>query len=267
MAASDSGTHQMGHWLRTRKHQIATVMLGASLLATGAVATFLSTNGAGSAALIAGGTFLVALALLNERIALLKIGDIEFHLREAARQLSYQAADLAAAGNGDAAEQLRRQAQALLVQISPVARAYEEVRRTRSPLPERIAEMSKVIGEAKRYSGEHHPSAEAVRAIFHDGGDGERLYAIALMQADPEVADIELILNVISSSHSAFEQYNALVAAQVALANLSEADKIRLATAIRRQLDHGGYISRSTDRRLIAEQILTYIGEHDLRGR
>jgi hypothetical protein len=141
----------------------------------------------------------------------------------------------------------------------PQAVKHLKPKALRPPLGERIAEMSKVIADAKRYSSEYHPPAEAVRAIFNIGGDGERLYALALMQADPKTVDIESVLDSISNSHSAFEQYNALVTAQVGLDSFNEAETIRLATAIRRQMDPTGYISRSTDRQRVAEQIMRAI--------
>ena len=58
--------------------------LGLAVLAVGGVATFRSTNGAGSAALVIGGVALLVLGGLGDRIELLKLGNVEFHLRAAA---------------------------------------------------------------------------------------------------------------------------------------------------------------------------------------
>jgi len=103
--------------------------LGVSVLAVGGVATFFSTNGAGSAALVVGGIALLVLGGLGNRVDLLKVGSVEFHLRAAARQLSRRADELEVHGDAAAAEQLRKEAERLLLQASPAARSYEELRR------------------------------------------------------------------------------------------------------------------------------------------
>src|SRR5262249_20666043 len=103
----------------------AAAFLGLAVLAVGGVATFRSTNGAGSAALVVGGIALLVLAGLAERIDLLKVGNVEFHLRAAARQLSRRADELELQGDTAAAEQLRQEAEHLLLQASPAARRYE----------------------------------------------------------------------------------------------------------------------------------------------
>lgn len=249
------------NYLDTRKRQIVSVALGLSLLALGTVSTFLTSNGAGSAALIAGGTVLLMVTLLDERITWLKVGNLEFQLRETARQLNHQATNLEAQGNYEAAEQLREEAGRLLLQASPAARAYEEIRRTRPPLAQRIAEMSKLVDDAYAYSQEHHPSAEAVHAIFTNGDDGERVYALALMQADPEVADFECVINAISESHSAFEQNHGLRTALAMLRHLNSAEKKQLVPIIRQQLVPDGHIARSTSRRQLAEKLLNALGK------
>lgn len=51
------------------------------------------------AALVVGGIALLILAGLADRIDLLKIGDVEFHLRAAARQLSQRADELESRGD------------------------------------------------------------------------------------------------------------------------------------------------------------------------
>ena len=116
--------------LSSRGRRLAAVVLGIATLAAGGVATFLSSNGAGSAGLVAGGVVLLLFVFLGGQLESLKVGNVEFHLREAARQLATQAADLEANGDLEAAGRLREEAQRLLLHASPAARAYEELRRT-----------------------------------------------------------------------------------------------------------------------------------------
>jgi len=46
--------------------------------------------------------------------------------------------------------------------------------------------------------------------MFSAGGDGERIYALALMREDPEAGNVDCILDAIRCSRSAFEQGQAL---------------------------------------------------------
>lgn len=247
--------------LSSRARQTAAVALGIALVAAGGVATFLSSNGAGSAGLVTGGVVLLLFVLLGERLESLKVGNVEFHLREAARQLTRQAADLEAQGNIEAAERLREEAQRLLLRASPAARAYEELRRATPPGAQRIIELRKIVDDAHEYSRSEHPSAEAVREIFYSGGDGERVYALALMQEDPVVGDVDCIVEAVRSSHSAFEQGQALAAALRLIPRLGAADRARLGEAVRDQLHPDGHIARSTYRSRLASEILSALSD------
>jgi hypothetical protein len=235
-------------------------VLGVAALVAGGLATLISANGAGSAGLVAAGAALVLFVLLGDRIEWLKFGNVEFHLREAARGLTRQAAYLEAQGDTEAAEQLRDEARRLLAHASPAARAYEELRRTRPPGAQRVIELSRIVSDARQYSRAEHPPADAVREIF-GGGDGERVYALALMEEDPDVGDLESILDAISHSRSAFEQRQALAAALQVAPQLGPADKAQLSEAVRQQLAPGGHIARSTDRLRVARQLLSVLSD------
>jgi hypothetical protein len=248
-----------GVW--SRVCQVAVAVLGIAALSAGGVATFISSNGAGSAGLVASGAALLLFVLFGERIEWLKFANVEFHLREAARGLTRQAAHLEAQGHTEAAEELRDEARRLLLHASPAARAYEELRRTRPPGAQRVIELSKIVSDARHYSRAERPSADAVREIFFGGGDGERVYALALMEEDPDVGDLESILDAISNSHSAFEQGQSLMAALQIAPRLRSADKARLSEAVQEQLMPDGHISRSTDRHRVARQLLSVLSD------
>jgi hypothetical protein len=245
-----------GNSIWSLRRQWLAALLGMSVLAAGAVATFMSANGAGSAALVVGGVALLLSVMLGDRLESLKVGNVEFRLREAALQLTQQAVVLEAHGDLDAAERLRQEAGQLLLQASPAVRAYEELRRVRPHGAERLADLNRLIDGAKEYSRRNRPSAEAVSEMFSSGGDGERVYALALMEADPETSDVDCILDSISHSRSAFEQGQALRVALRILARLDSSDRGRLSDAIQQQLRSDGHIEHSTERRRLAEQIL-----------
>jgi hypothetical protein len=255
--SQEPGTDRDRAWPRV--WQVAVAVLGVAVLAAGGAATFISSNGAGSAGLVASGSALLLFALLGEKVEWLKVGNVEFHLREAARGLTRQAAQLEALGDTAAAERLRDEARLLLIRASPAVRAYEEQRQTLPSGAERVIRLSGIVSEARRCAREERPSPEAVRAIFADGGDGERVYALALMQENPDADDLDSILDGICQSRSAFEQGQALAAALAVAPLLGLADKAQLGRAVREQLVPDGHIARSTDRRRLARRLLSVL--------
>jgi hypothetical protein len=240
----------------SRSRLVLATLTGGAVLGAGAVATFMSGNGPGSAALVIGGSAFLLYVFLGDRLASLKVGDIEFRLREAAVHLSRQADALDASGDHGAAERLREEAQNLLLQASPAVRAYEEVRRLRPRGAQRVAELSKLIDAALERAQSGQLSPEAVRLMFASGGDGDRVYALALMQFDPELGDLDSIVDGISQSHSAFEQGQALRAALSQVPRIDRHQRDRLSSAINDQLRSNGHIGHSTDRWALAQQVL-----------
>lgn len=239
----------------------AEIALGVATLGAGGAATFLTSNGAGSAGLVAGGVALIGFVLLGDRLEILKVGSLEFHLREAAHELTRQAADLEAAGDQGTADQLRIEARHLMQRAFPAALAYEELRKTSPPGPQRVMELSKIVEDARQYALREHPTPEAVREVFLSGGDGERVYALALMREDPTVGDISCILDAVLHSRSAFEQGQALHAALRLTPSLGQEDRSLLRNAVHQQLATGGHIGQSTDRRRLATELLKELGE------
>jgi hypothetical protein len=235
--------------------------LGLAVLALGGIATFRSTNGAGSAALVVGGIALLVLSGLADRIELLKVGNVEFHVRAAASQLIRRADELEMQGDTAAAEHLRSEAEHLLLQATPTARRYEELRRIQPPGRERTAEFRKLVDHARKFSREKHPSAEVVRGMFEGGSEGDRVYALVLMQEDPAAGDLSCVIGAISESRSAYEQYRALRAAEEMLRMLNSSERKQLATAIQQAMEPGGYITRSSDRYGLAQNILNMVAD------
>jgi hypothetical protein len=239
-------------------------VLGLAVLAVGGVATFRSTNGAGSAALVVGGIALLVLGGLGDRIELLKVGNVEFHIRAAARQLIRRADELERQGDTAAAEQLREEAERLLLQASPAARRYEELRLTQPAGSQRTAELYKALVDvARQFSKDQHPSAEVVRNMFRRDREGDRVFALVLMQEDPNTGDLASVLDAISRSRSAFEQYQALASALKMLPRLDSSKRKQLAGAIRQQMKPGGYITPFTDRYTLAQRILNVTDQEE----
>ena len=92
--------------------------------------------------------------------------------------------------------------------------------------------------------------------MFATGGDGDRGYALALMQANPQGGDLDCILDAISDSHSAFEQGQALRTALELLPRMNSRDKGRLSTVVQDQLGPDGHLRQPTERQSLAKQVL-----------
>ncbi len=236
--------------------RVVVTTLGVGCVALGAVATFTTSNGAGSATLVGGGLGLIVVAFLGNRLESLKFGGVEATIR-AAEHLYVRADDLAADGHDEQADTLRAEADRLLMRAAPDARAYETLRRTEAPGPRRTARFSEVVRKAQQYSREHRPGADSVRSMFLKGEDGDRVFALVLMQEDPSAADLEAILEAIGASRSAFEQYQAVVAAErLVRIGLDRQSRGRLRDALTEQLGPGGWINPTTGRWTIVQRTL-----------
>ncbi|WP_448642769.1 KGGVGR-motif variant AAA ATPase [Geodermatophilus sp. URMC 63] len=92
------------------------------------------------------------------------------------------------------------------------ADAYETVRRQTGPSRARTAEMAAVVREFSAIAS-HLSSFDLSIHELLDGSDGMRVMALALLQIQPDPSAVGLLVEGISSSRSAFEQYQALLAA------------------------------------------------------
>jgi hypothetical protein len=222
--------------------QIVAAAIGAACLAVGAIATFLSSNGAGSATLIGVGLGLLVLAFLGNRLELLKLGGFEVRVR-AAEHLYGRAHDLDLRGLSDVADKFRAQADDLLLG------------------QRRTARLNETVHKAEDYSRQYHPSAADVRALFRKGEETDRTIALVLMREDPTVADFDAILDGITSSRSAFEQYQALAAAERLLPDLDPESRGLLRKALLEQTGPGGWIKPDEDRSPAAQRMLAALQE------
>jgi hypothetical protein len=245
-----------------KPRRIFAAVIGIGCLVAGGFATFVTSNGAGSAALLGTGLGLLVVAFLGNRLTSLKFGGLEATL-QAAEYLYTSARNLEEDGYPEVADRLRSEAERLVLRAAPHARAYEDLRRTEPPGPERTAHMyEELVRKAREYSHEHRPSAGAVRQMFLGGEPGDRVFALVLMQEDPDAADFDSILNGIEHSCSAFEQYQAVDAAERRLrAGLDEQSRLRLRAALMEQTGPGGWITSETGRWKFAQRMLADLVE------
>jgi hypothetical protein len=237
---------------RGRVARWATALAGVSLLATGAVAVFVATNTTGTAALIAAGLVLVAIATYGDRIQSFEAAGIRVVLNEVAEKL--EAAGAAeAAGDLDTANRLRSEAAQLLEAARSVATRYETIRATMGPGWERTERLEELIQQEVRALSGAVSSREAVRELFRAGKDGYRIVAIGMMSANPALADPETIAEAITTPRSAFELYHALRAAEVLARRPLGRDAVR--DAVDRALKSDKF-TEDSDRGRLAHRVL-----------
>jgi hypothetical protein len=115
-------------------------------------------------------------------------------------------------GDERLADELRVQAAKLIESVDPLARRYEELRAEMPPSSARTEEMQTQMDRARDIALSGGIDREAVCRLFDDNRAGGRIAALGMMQAAPELADIERLTEAISRPKSAFEQWAALSA-------------------------------------------------------
>ncbi|MFI6447376.1 hypothetical protein [Kitasatospora sp. NPDC050543] len=127
----------------------------------------------------------------------------------------------------------------------------------RSQLPPSVsATPENVVAEVRSTARRSALTADQVRELFTDGSEGRRIQALALMQGDPALADLDSILDAIERPRSGFEQYHALLAARGLLSLLATGQWRRLRDAVAAQLMAPEGIPYGSDRSWLAEKIL-----------
>jgi hypothetical protein len=259
-----------------RAVRATTAAVGAASLAVGAVAVFQTQNGAGSAALLVIGAALLVLAGVGRWPKRMTFGDtsIEFpggevtsiaagveehgDLRGASELYKLVAREAEERGNWTTASQLKNEAASLDEQARRIASDYEKIRGSTTPSASRTRTLEGLMVAAREAARESKFDKDQIRK-FMEGGDGDRIFALGVMQEDPDVRDFELVVQGISNSRSAFEQYHALLLAQKMLADLNEAQQHELGNVIEKERRPGGYIVPGSDRWALSEEILARI--------
>ncbi|GAA3534539.1 hypothetical protein GCM10022222_17600 [Amycolatopsis ultiminotia] len=175
----------------------------------GAVAVFVTTNSAGAAALVAAGTVLIALALFANQLESVEGGGFKLQLGAVAAKLR-EADEAEEAGDAEGAGQLRQEARLLFAAMEPIANQYEAIRESSPYGRDRTHAMGDLVEQAKKMAEFDFVSTEAVEELFRSGQDGNRITALGLMQANPELASVPLLTETIRRPRSSFEQWHAL---------------------------------------------------------
>jgi len=232
--------------------------IGVGVFAGGVVAVFRTNNGAGSAALVTVGALFGLVAALGDRVQALDLGNAKVSLRDVARERFVLAGEREAAGDTQAAAELRRQGLALQM----LANEYGHTRRTMRSGRKRTKILDHIMIQLKELAQERHFEPGDVWEWFSRGQPETRVTAVGLMLGDESLRDVFIMLDAIRDSRSAFEQFYALRLAEEMLPQLSSLESEWLAETIcevqrRRKLRLG----RDSDRWQVSVAILARLVE------
>ena len=152
--------------------------------------------------------------------------------------------------------------------VASVADAYEQVRASSDPGPGRTREMERLVARARHEADELDLDQEEARKLFFEGGEGERVRALGLMQGDKSIRDFDVALEGVRDSKSAFEQYHALRLGRQMIPELDHRQRQELVSAIEEQRVPGAHIQPGSDRWYLSGQVLSDldVGEGPRRG-
>jgi hypothetical protein len=144
-----------------------------------------------------------------------------------------------------------------------VAGAYEHVRTTAAPGEARTIELEQIFARARIEAPRRWAKRSAADATkqFRTGSAGQRVEAIAAMQGDPRLRDVNVAIDGITNSKSAFEQYHALRLARQMLPTLDVSGRKKLGIAIERQRSADGWIVPGSARWNLSAGLLTDMGK------
>ncbi len=167
--------------------------------------------------------------------------------------------------------ELRRELELQLAAVTPqsqdiretldrYAGDYEEMRRTMPPGGDRTRLMTRLVAEVRAVARGMPPMATELRRMLSEGSDGERIVGLAVAQDQPNRNLFDEICGAIVESHSAFEQYHALVAVLEMLTVIDDRQRRVLVEVLRdAQDDPLRAIGDDMSRARLVDTLLTYL--------
>jgi hypothetical protein len=125
--------------------------------------------------------------------------------------------------------------------------------------PARTMAMELVVARARKLADEQSFDAAEVLRWLQEGNDEERVTALAMMQAKPELRNFDSVLTAIKRARTPFEQYHALLLADMMLDDLDAGGRQLLLEVVKSV--RGWRFRRDTDRWLLSERILRRANE------
>lgn len=157
-----------------------------------------------------------------------------------------------------AEDRVRRQRTAdteLIVDPQALTTQYRQLR-AEPPGNRRTQRMQRIVDRVKELADQGRFTAAKVDNLWRGGDEAQRLTALAVTQAVPSLGSAAILVDGITASRSAFEQYQALLAATHALPVLDADGRSRLTKALH-DVEDSVYITDSVDRARLVERLLS----------
>jgi len=122
-----------------------------------------------------------------------------------------------------------------LEEMSLIGREYEALRQKMESGDRRTFLMTALVSRAQQLVGVDD-AGQLAEQLFNQKSAGSRITGLALARKQPRRSHIEMAIDGISQSKSAFEQYHALLLAQTLLTSLDPTAKVKLQEVINAQL-------------------------------
>jgi formylglycine-generating enzyme required for sulfatase activity len=147
-----------------------------------------------------------------------------------------------------------RSARDFLDEFALLAKEYERIRRVMRSGDNRTEQMNLLVHRTQILRGQRD-TGEVGQQLFAENTDGLRVVGIALARAEPQKRHIDMALEGISHSRSAFEQYHALLLAQNLVSFVDPTALQQMGAAIREQINRN-ITEKDQNRWHVANEIL-----------
>ncbi|MDS1115491.1 hypothetical protein RD149_17185 [Gordonia westfalica] len=139
-------------------------------------------------------------------------------------------------GDEETAELLKDQAAEILISLQPISSEYESLRSAVQPSTHRTEQMKMLFDELRDVLRPIVLDLTTVSNLLDSSSDSSRLIGLAYLETHKEEVDTLRILKVIQTSHSAFEQNNALrlLRAKLELQDWADDDATQISSALER---------------------------------
>jgi formylglycine-generating enzyme required for sulfatase activity len=141
-----------------------------------------------------------------------------------------------------------------VTELGLLAEEYERIRKTMEPGDLRTEQMNLLVGRAQILRGQRD-TGQVAEHLFGRSTDGCRVVGLALARAEPQRRHIDMALDGISRSRSAFEQYHALLLIQGLISSIDPTSAQQVHTAVAEQINKT-ITSKDSSRWFSANQIL-----------
>jgi CHAT domain-containing protein len=142
-----------------------------------------------------------------------------------------------------------------------LADAYENARTSTPSGSEQTVELTRIVNEAATLSRNPAP-ADTLDILLDRDDEGGRVVALAVLEAFPDPSRLDLLLDIVSESRSALEQYHALLAIKLLGPDVPASKRDAVADVLHDQFTREGFLG--TDRFIVAQQILAGLGINEI---